>query len=184
MDLNFPFAICSKFTHYSVSKIPRLLISLQVFQTPIFFSHIHSPCFCCSVAQLCPTLSAPWTAAHQASLSFTVSWSLLILMSIESVMPSNHLSLYRPLLLLPSIFPSIRVFSSESALPVRWPNDWSFSFGISAFSEYSELVSFRIDWFDLLAQSLQHDKLSKLAFSTNLILLSFPTNVGSGKKLF
>ena len=91
----------------------------------------------------------PWTAACQASLSITNSWSLLKLMSIKSVMPSNHLILCHPLLLLPSIFPSIRVFSSESVLCIRWPKYWSFSFSISPFNEYS--VSFRIDWFDLLA---------------------------------
>ena len=93
----------------------------------------------------------PWTAACQSSLSFTISWSLLKLMSIESVMPSNHLILCRPLLLLPSIFPSIRVFSSESALRIRWSKHWSLSFSISPSSEYSGLISFRIDWFDLFA---------------------------------
>ena len=93
----------------------------------------------------------PWTAAHRVSLSFTISWSLLKLMSIESVMPSNHLILYHPLLFLPSIFPIIRVFSSESALLIRWPNYWSFSFSISPSNEYSGLICFRIDWFDLLA---------------------------------
>ena len=93
----------------------------------------------------------PWTAARQASLSFTISRSLLKLMSIESVMPSNHLILCRSLLLLPSIFPSIRVFSSESALLIRWPNYWSSSFSISLSSEYSGLISFRIDWIGLLA---------------------------------
>ena len=91
------------------------------------------------------------TAAHQASLSFTNSWNLLRLMSIELVKPSNHLILCRPFLLLPSIFPSIRVFSNESALPIRWPKDWSFSFRISLSNEYSGLSSSRIDWFDLLA---------------------------------
>ena len=94
---------------------------------------------------------APWTTAHQASLSITNSWSLLKLTSIESVMPSSHLILCRPLLLLHSIFPSIRVFSSESVLHIRWPKYWSFSFSISPSNEYSGLVSFRIDWLDLLA---------------------------------
>ena len=93
----------------------------------------------------------PWTAAHQASLSIANSQSLLKLMSIESVMPSNHLILYRPLLRLPSIFPRIRDFSIESVLYIRWPKCWSFSFGISPFNEYLGLISFRIDWFDLLA---------------------------------
>ena len=95
--------------------------------------------------------ATPGTAAHQASLSITNSWSLLKLMSIESVMPSNHLILCHPLLLLPSIIPSIRVFSNESILPIRWPKYWSFSFSTSPSNEYSGLISFRMDWLDLLA---------------------------------
>ena len=95
--------------------------------------------------------ATPCTAAHQASLSITNSRSLLRLTSIELVMPSNHLILCRPLLLLPSVFPSIRVFSSESALRIRWPKYWSFSFSISPFNEYSGLISFRMDWLDLFA---------------------------------
>ena len=95
--------------------------------------------------------ATPWTAARQTSLSITNSRSLLRLMSIESVMPSNHLILCPPLLLLPSIFPSIRVFSNESVLHIRWPEYWSFSFSISASSEYPGLISFRMDWLDLLA---------------------------------
>ena len=95
--------------------------------------------------------ATPWTEAQQASLSITNSWSLRKLMSIESVMPSNHLIFCRPLLLLPLIFPSIRVFSSESVLCIRWPKYWSFSFSISPSSEYSRLISFRMDWLDLLA---------------------------------
>ena len=95
--------------------------------------------------------ATPWTAAHQASLSITNSWSLLKLMSIELVMPSNHLILCCPLLFLPSFFPSIRVFSKESVLHIRWPNYWRFSFSISPSSEYSGLISFRRDWLDLLA---------------------------------
>ena len=106
---------------------------------------------CCSVTQSCPTLCAPWNAAYQSSLSFTISWSFLKLMSTESVMPSNHLILCHPLILLHSIFPSIRVFSYESALPIRWLKHWSFSFSINPSNEYSGLISFRIDWFDLLA---------------------------------
>ena len=94
----------------------------------------------------------PWTAAHQASLSITNTWSLLKLMSIESVMPSNHLFLCHPLLLsLLSIFPSIRVFYNESVVCIRWPEYWSFSFSISPSNEYSGLISFRMDWVDLLA---------------------------------
>ena len=107
----------------------------------------------------------PWTAAHQASLSFIISWSLLKFMSIESVMPPKHLILGHPLLLLPSIFPSIRVFSNEVALSIRWTKYWSFSFNISPSNEYSGLIFFRIDWFDLLAVQgalkslLQHHRL-------------------------
>ena len=96
--------------------------------------------------------ATPWTTASQASLSITKSWSLLKLISIESVMPSNHLILCHHLLLLPSIFPSIRVFSSESALHIRWPKYWSFSLSISPSTEYSGLISFRMDWLDLLAR--------------------------------
>ena len=92
----------------------------------------------------------PWTADHQASLSFTISQSLLELMSIESVMPSNHLILCGSFLLLPLIFPNIRVFSNESVLHIMWPKYWSFSFNVSPSNEYSGLISFRMDWFDLL----------------------------------
>ena len=103
----------------------------------------------------------PWTSAHQISLSFTTSQSLLKLISVESVMPSNHLNLCHSLLLLPSIFPSNRVFSNESALHIRWPKYWSFIFSISPSNEYSGLISCRIDWFDLAVQGtlkslLQH----------------------------
>ena len=93
----------------------------------------------------------PWTAAHQASLSNTNSWDLLKLMSIESVMPSNYLILFHPLLFPPSIFPSIRVFSNESIIHIRWPKYWSFRFNISPSNECSGLISFRMDWLDLLA---------------------------------
>ena len=103
---------------------------------------------CCLVTQSCPTICDPVDAC-QASLAFTISWSLLKLVSIKSVMPSKHLILCHPLLLLPSIFPTIRVFSNELALRIRWLNYWSFSFSPS--NEYSGLISFRIDWFDLLA---------------------------------
>ena len=119
----------------------------------------------------------PWTAAPQASLSFTISWSLLRLMSIEPVMPSNHLILYHPVLLLPSVFPSIKVFSNESALHIRWPQYWSFS--ISPSSEYSGLISFRIDWFDLLAvrgtfkSPLQHHSLKATFIFTLTIFQIF-----------
>ena len=98
-----------------------------------------------------PLFATPWTVALQASLSITNYWNLLKLMSITSVMPSNHLILCRPLLLPPSIFPSIKVFSNESVLSIRWLRYWSFSFSISPSNEYSGLISFRIDWLDLLA---------------------------------
>ena len=103
-----------------------------------------------SVTQSCLFVN-PWNAAHQASLSITNPRSLLKLMSIESVMPSNHLIICHPLLLPPSIFPSIRVLSNESVLSIRWPKYWSFSFNISPSNEYSGLISFRINWLDLLA---------------------------------
>ena len=120
----------------------------------------------------------PWTVTRQASLSVTYSWSLLKLVSIKSVMPSNHLILCHPLFLPPSISPSIRVFSNESVLRIRWPKYWSFSFSISSSNKYSGLISFRIDWFDLLAVQetlksfVQHhsSKASILRCSTFLIV--------------
>ena len=122
--------------------------------------------------------ATPWTAARQAFLSITSSWSLLKVMSTESVMPSNHLILSCPLLLLPSVFPSIRVFSNESVLCIRWLKYWSFSFSISPSNEYSGLISFRIDWLDLLAvqwtlKSLLNTTVQKhQLFSTQLSLWS------------
>ena len=119
-------------------------------------------CCCCSVAQFIWLFATPWTAAHQASLSVTNSRSLLKLMSIALVMPWNHLVLCCLLLLLPSIFPSIRVFSNESVLHIKWPKYWSFIFSISPSNEYSGLISFRMDWLDLctvqgtLKSLLQH----------------------------
>ena len=116
-----------------------------------------------SVTQSCPTQQPQGLQHSQASLSITNSWSLLKLMSIESVMPSNYLILCRSLLLPPSIFPSISVFSNESALPIRWPKYWSFRFNINPSSEQPRLISFRMDWLDLLAVQgtleslLQHD---------------------------
>ena len=130
-----------------------------------YFNNTINNC-CCSVSLSCSTLCNPWTAACQASLSFTISQSLLKLMSIESVMPSNHLILCCPLFL-PSIFPSIRVFSSESALRIRWSKYWSFSFSISVLpNEYSGLISIKMDWLDLLQvqgilKSLLHHHSSK-----------------------
>ena len=119
----------------------------------------------------------PWTAACRASLSITNSWSLLKLMSIESMMPSNHLILYRTLLLPPSVFPSIRVFSNESSLCIKWTKYWSFSFSISLSNEYSGLISFRFDWLDLLAVQKTHRNLlqhhsSKAISSINEALFS------------
>ena len=134
-----------------------------------FFSSVQS----LSHVQLFVT---PWTAARQASLSITSCWSLLKLMSIESVMPSNHLILCHPLLLPPSILPSIRVFSNESVLHIRWPKCWSFSFNISLSNEHSGLISFRMDWLDLLAvqgtlkRLLQHHSSKASILRTQLSL--------------
>ena len=123
-----------------------------------------------------------WTAAHQASLTFTISWSLVKCVSIESVMPSYHLILCHPLLLLPSIFPSITVFSNESVLGIRWPKYWSFHFSISPSNKYSGLISFRMHWLDLLAVQgtlkslLQHhsSKASILCHSAFMFQLLHP----------
>ena len=142
------------------------------------------------VTQSCPALCDPaWTAACRPSLSFTFSWSLLKLMSVESVMPSKYLILCHPFFLLPSIFPSIRVFSNESALHIRWSKYWSFSFSISPSNEYSGLISFRIDRFDLLGvqgtpKSLfQHHSSKALVLRRSaflMVLLSHP-DVTTGK---
>ena len=123
----------------------------------------------------------PWTAVLQAFLSFTISLSLFRFMSIELVMLSNHLILCCPFFLLPSVFSSIRVFSSESALHIRWPKDWSFSFSISPSNEYSGLISFRIHWFDLLAVQgtlksvLQHHHLKALILGSSAFLMVQPS---------
>ena len=137
-------------------------------------------CICMNSVQFsCSVMSdsaTPWTAACQPFLSITSFWSLSKLMSTESVMPSNHLILCHPLLLLPSIFPSIRVFSNESTPHIRWPKYWNFSF-ISPYNGYSGLISFRIDWFDLLAvqrTSLYSKESSPTHFrSINSLVLSF-----------
>ena len=141
---------------YYWTKSPQSKISADVSSIygPGKYSFLlHLPIFQFnSVTQSCLTFcKTPWTAALQASLSITNSQSLLKLMSIKLVMPSNHLILCRPLLLLPSIFPSIRVFSCESAVRIRWPKYWSFSFSVSPSNEYSGLVSLRMDWLALLA---------------------------------
>ena len=130
---------------------------------------LHYTCQFSSVAQFVRLFATPWTATCQASLSITNSRSLLKLMTIKSVMPSNHLILCHLLLLLSSIFPSIRVFSNESVLCIRWPKYWSFSFSISPSNEYSGLISFRMDWLDLLAvqgslKSLLQHQGSKVSF--------------------
>ena len=134
--------------------------------------------------------TTPWTAAHQASLSPTISWSFPKFMSIALVMPSNHLILCCPLFFLPSIFPSIRAFSNKLALCITWPKYWSFSFSIRPFNECSELTSFKIDWFDLLDQTegtlkslLQHhsSKTSVLWCSAFFIVRLSPPHVTTGK---
>ena len=118
--------------------------------------------------------ATPWTAAHQASLSITNSRGLLKLTSIESVTPSHHLILCHPLLLLPSIFPSTRIFSNESVLRIRWPKGWSFSFSLSPSNEYSGLISFRMDWLDLLAvQGILKSLPTPQFKSINSLALSF-----------
>ena len=127
-----------------------------------------------SVAPSCVTLWNPMDCSSQASPSTANSWSLLRLMSIESAMPSNHLILCRPLLLPPSIFPSIRVFSNESVLHIRWPKYWSFSFNISPSNKYSGLISFRMYWLDLFAgQGTLNSSPTQLFKSINSSALSF-----------
>ena len=128
------------FKNTVVNAVTFLSTLTSALWTTLLFSH-----------SVVSDFATPWTAARRASLSFTITQSLLKLMSVESVMPSNHFILCRPLLLLPSILPSIRVFSNELALCIRWPKYWSFSFSISPSNEYSGLISFRIDWFDLFA---------------------------------
>ena len=139
--------------------IIRLLLSYICFSRNKAVYRSQSPrlwcCFQLVVIQLLSHVQpfvTPWTPACQASLSFTIFWSLLKLMSIESVIPSNQLVLHSPLLFLPSVFPSISVFSDELALHIRWSTYWSFSFSISPSNEYSRLIPFRIDWFDLAVQ--------------------------------
>ena len=163
---------------FKLHKAPEVMLSgfVSLCFSHLFFCAIQfsSVQFSCSVVFNSVT---PWTAAHQASLSITNSWILLRLTSVESVMPSNHFILCHPLLLLLSIFPSIKVFSNESALRTKCPEYWSFSFSISSSSEYSGLISFRIDWFDLLAvqgilKSLLQHHSSKAFFGAQLSLWS------------
>ena len=134
---------------HTVSTVCSVCLYLYSCPTNRFISTIFLHSMLLSRFSHVRLFETPWTAACQASLSFTISCSLLKLMSIELVMSSSHLILCPPLLLLPSIFPSIRVFSNEWALCIRWPKYWSFSFSISPSNGYSELISFRIDWFHL-----------------------------------
>ena len=150
-----------KIIHIAASGIISLFFYVWVISHCIYVPHLypfichrHLGGFHVFLVQLLSRVqlfATPWTAAHQASLSSIISQGLLKLMSIESLMPSNYLILCRPLLLLPSIFPSTGVFSNELSLCIRYPKYWTLSFSISSSSEYSELISFRIDWFDLLA---------------------------------
>ena len=135
---------------YKVNKLPGYIIQHRKY-TQCFVVTINGISVPVQVLTHVRLFVTPWIAARQTSLSITISRSLLKLMSMESMMPSNHLILCCLLLLSPSIFPGIRVFSSESALHIRWPNYWSFSFNISPFNKHSELISFRMDWLDLLA---------------------------------
>ena len=143
MEMTLICSICYQFSRWSTRNwsfltcVPTTITSVQ-FSSVQSLSHVR-------------LFATPWTAAHQASLSITNSWSSPKTMSIESVMPSYHLILCRPLLILPSIFPSITVFSNESALCIRWPKYWSFSFNMSPSKEHPGLISFRMDWLDLLA---------------------------------
>ena len=146
-----------------------------------FLSFLYDPISSVQSLSLVQLFESPWTAARQASLSITNSWSLLRFMSIELEMLSNHLIVYRPFLLPPSIFPSIRVFSNESVVCIRWPKYWSFSFSISLSTEYSGLISFRMDWLDLLVvqetlKSLLQHQSSKASTRRRA---NDPTNVGN-----
>ena len=140
--------ICMLCRYWMLYNFTIYVVCVSMLRPLVQFSQVQS----LSRAWLFAT---PWTAARQASLSISNPWSLLKLMSLELVVPSDHLILCCPLLLLPSMFPNIRVFSSESVLRIRLPKCWSFSFGISPSNGYSGLISFRIDWFDLLAVQMQ-----------------------------
>ena len=144
---------------------PGILFYIRILSLPIYHLY-YSLCCCCSATQSCPTLCDPLDCSMSGPLSFTISQSSLKLLSTESVMPSNHLILCCPLLLLLSIFPTIRIFSNQLALCIRWPKHWNFSFSISPSNEYSGFISFRIDWLDILAVQetlkslLQHHSLN------------------------
>ena len=150
------FIVCCS-TIYNSSNMEATYLSIDQWLDKEVVVHTQNGIFS-SVQSLSHVrlFATPWTAAHQASLSITNSWSWLKLMSIESVVPFNHLILCRPLLLLPSVFPSIRVFSNESVLHIRCPKYWSFSFSLSPSSEYSGPISFRMDWLDLLSVQGTH----------------------------
>ena len=161
------------------SETPNIFVCLN--HLSLVFLNMSSVNFS-SVTQSCLTLCNPWIAACQASLSITNSQSLLKLMSIESVMPSSHLILCRPLLLLPSIPPSIRVFSSKSTLCMRWPKYWNFNFSFSPSNEHPGLISFRRDWLDLLVvqgtlKSLLQHHSSKASIFLALSFLHSPTSI-------
>ena len=181
INLSFPAFFLSTLSPYLfrasvILGLNSFLGLLQCLLVPLFSSRFmpNSSVQSLSHVQLSAT---PWTAACQASPSITISRSLLKLMSIELVMPSNHLMLCHPLLLLPSIFPSIRVFSNESVPHIRWPKYWTFSFSISPSNEHSGLISFRIDWLDLLAvqrtlKSLPSTTVRKHQFSVTMVLVN------------
>ena len=150
--------------------------SMQIISPSLLFSSVQS----LSHVQFFET---PWTAAHQSSLSLTISWRLLKLMSIELVMPSNQLILCHPLLFPPSIFPSIRVFSNKSVLCIKWPKYWSFNFSISPSNEYSGLISFRMDCFDLLTLQgtlkslLQHNSTASILLALSFLYSPILTSI-------
>ena len=159
------------------AKSLKMYLHVLIFLIDLFYRIMATIVFIVLQFSSVQSLSCVWLfVTHQASLSITNSWSSPKPMSIESVMPSNHLILCRPLLLLPSIFPSIRVFSNESALHIRWPEYWSFSFSLSPSNEYSGLISFRMDWLDLLALQgtlkslLQHHSAKHPFFGAQLSL--------------
>ena len=161
-------------------RVPRSRVCASLCSASLLTLNCQTSC-CCLVAESCLSFVTPWTAACQGSVSFTIPWSLLRFMSIELLMLSNHLILCCPLFLRPSIFPSIRVFFSESAFGIRWPKYWSFNFSISPSNEYSGLISFRIDWFDLLTDQgslkslLQHlDSKTSVWCSAFIVQLSHP----------
>ena len=163
-------------THTSSVLMTSFKESMQIISPSLLFSSVQS----LSHVQFFET---PWTAAHQSSLSLTISWRLLKLMSIELVMPSNQLILCHPLLLPPSIFPSIRVFSNKSVLCIKWPKYWSFNFSISPFNEYSGLISFRMDCFDLLTLQgtlkslLQHNSTASILLALSFLYSPILTSI-------